>query len=111
MHKRALYTAIAILLPLHAWAAGWGGSLVQVKEISTGEQKLILFTGNPNVPGYVCSKAQTDYWILSGNSQNRDRLVELATAAYLASRRVKVYWNGACDAQGYALMSGLEVQW
>ena len=82
-----------------ALAAGpWSSSVtisdIEVDGVTGGTETYLNFTSTPSGKPACGTSSQV---FLSGNADAVKAMTSVATAAYLAGRPVKVYWDGTCN--------------
>jgi hypothetical protein len=93
-----LATSSVALAATFGWSAA--ATLAQVEVDSTsatnGTSTFLGFTGG-TLPTNHPTCATAVQGILAGSTDNVKAMTTLATAAFLAGRSVKVYWDGTCE--------------
>ena len=103
------------LLAGSAKAANWSATVkiatIEVANINLGPGVWLSFT-SPPYSSHNCS-AQNGQYMLGGGAANVDKMTAVATAAYVNSRNVSVYWGGACSGggtSGYPILLGVTLK-
>jgi hypothetical protein len=109
----ALFALFTMLAAGVAMAAGPWSSAVLISGIeldpvgTTGTSTYLRFASTPSgMP--ACGTAGQVF--LSGGSDHVKAMTTLSTAAFLAGRTVKMYWEGGCTAGVYANVLDLAIQ-
>jgi len=99
MKKHFLGLGLVLLLVSSAASAGWSTTdrvrinRIELASVSAVSTTYLAFSTMPNGRP---SCATASEGIVEGSLENKSLITDVATTAYLAGKKVRVYWNGQC---------------
>jgi hypothetical protein len=92
-------------------AAGWGGyatvSSIEVDAVTTGNSLTYVYFST--VPAGKPSCTSTGQAVMTGSTDSVKAMTSVVTAAFLAGRSVRVYYDGTCDST-YGRIAAVQMQ-
>jgi hypothetical protein len=113
MKNHVVSFGLFLLLLSGSASAGWSSTAsvrinkIEVVLISGATATLLGFS---TMPDGRPSCAGSSYGRVHGSVEHKNAITDIATAAYLGGKAVKVYWNGQCTTGGHAEITRIMVQ-
>jgi hypothetical protein len=113
MKNHVLSLGLSLVLLSSSASAGWSSTenvrinRIEIVSSSAVSTTFLAFSSMPNNRPSCHTATEA---VVEGSVEHKVLVTEVATAAYLAGKKVRVYWNGQCASGGRGQVTRILVQ-